>query len=320
MRDYGMVSPRFWIGKTGKTLRKNPYAQRVALYLMTAPSSEMTGVFYCPLATILNDVGSPSEGALLDYEGALASVKEALETLRSLDFCVFDEESDFVFVKEMAHWQIAEKLKPSDKRVKGVLKYVESMPEPLRTWFIERYNDDFSLGFTTKSEEKEQAPSKPLASQKQEQEQEQDIYEQPDGCSWSTPAAPTPELALNAEEEKIRPVAKAPIPYQRIVDLYNAKLGPYLRVCKVLNPTRRSNIRARWTDVAKAVKSTEPEDIINGFSAYFDKVARSDFLMGKCPTSPGHSRPFSADFDWIMNSKNYTSIYEGKYENGRKPR
>ena len=162
MRDYGMVSPRFWIGKTGKALRKNPYAQRVALYLMTAPSSEMTGVFYCPLSTILNDVGSPSEGASLDYEGALASVKGALEILRSLDFCVFDAESDFVFVKEMAHWQIAEKLKPSDKRVKGVQKYVESMPEPLRTWFIERYNDDFSLGFTTKSEEKEQAPSKPL--------------------------------------------------------------------------------------------------------------------------------------------------------------
>lgn len=57
MREYGVVSPMFWIGKTGRALRKNPNAQRVAIYLMTAPSSEMTGVFYCPLSSILNDVG-----------------------------------------------------------------------------------------------------------------------------------------------------------------------------------------------------------------------------------------------------------------------
>ena len=195
---------------------------------------------------------------------------------------------------------------------------IDAMSEGYREAFQEAFAEDFAkacLGGV----EKPSAKTMPNQEQEQEQEQEQDIYEQPDGCSWSTPAAPTPELALN-EEEKIRPVTKAPIPYQRIVDLYNTKLGPYLRVCKVLNPTRRSNIRARWTDVAKAVKSADPEDVINGFSAYFDKVARSDFLMGKCPASPGHSRRFSADFDWIMNSTNFTCIYEGKYENGRKPR
>ena len=62
MRDYGKVSPRFWIGETGRKLRKMPDAQRIAMYLMTAPMAEMTGVFYCPIATILNDVGAPCEG------------------------------------------------------------------------------------------------------------------------------------------------------------------------------------------------------------------------------------------------------------------
>ena len=61
MRDYGMVSPRFWIGETGRKLRKLPDAQRVAMYLLTAPMADMTGVFYCPVATILNDVGAPCE-------------------------------------------------------------------------------------------------------------------------------------------------------------------------------------------------------------------------------------------------------------------
>lgn len=57
MHEYSVLSPMIWIGKTGRALRKSPNAQRVAIYLMTAPSSEMTGVFYCPLSSILNDVG-----------------------------------------------------------------------------------------------------------------------------------------------------------------------------------------------------------------------------------------------------------------------
>ena len=44
MRDYGIVSPRFWIGETGRKLRKLPDAQRIAMYLLTAPMAEMTGM------------------------------------------------------------------------------------------------------------------------------------------------------------------------------------------------------------------------------------------------------------------------------------
>ena len=174
MRDYGIVSPRFWIGETGRKLRSMPYAQRVAMYLLSAPASEMTGVYYCPVATILNDVGLPSESLARDHEGALKAVIEALKTLRSLDFCEFDFDSEYVFVKEMARWQIAEKLKPTDNRVKGIIKTVESMPEPIRARFIARYNDDFSLGFEVGKQQKSEAPSKPLQSQEQEQEQEQE--------------------------------------------------------------------------------------------------------------------------------------------------
>ena len=37
VRDYGKVSPQFWVGKTGKRLRGDMEAQIVALYLMTSP-------------------------------------------------------------------------------------------------------------------------------------------------------------------------------------------------------------------------------------------------------------------------------------------
>lgn len=200
MRGYGVVSPMFWIGKTGRALRKNPNAQRVAIYLMTAPSSEMTGVFYCPLSSILNDVGvfeaplkpliSSSEGALEGGYSPLEGVKQAILTLMKLDFCFYDFESEFVFVKEMARWQIGESLKEKDNRVVGLRKYVKSMPKSIAARFIKRYNEDFKLGFDLEDyverlkgkPSPSEAPSKPLArgsmkplrSQEQEQEQEQE--------------------------------------------------------------------------------------------------------------------------------------------------
>ena len=305
MRDYGIVSPRFWIGETGRKLRSMPYAQRVAMYLLSAPASEMTGVYYCPVATILNDVGLPSESLARDHEGALKAVIEALKTLRSLDFCEFDFDSEYVFVKEMARWQIAEKLKPTDNRVKGIIKTVESMPEPIRARFIARYNDDFSLGFEVGKQQKSEAPSKPLRSQEQEQEQE---YM---NLSDERFSSDSPALALDGESDAPK---RAPgIPMQKIVETYNAKLGSTLGVCRQLNAQRKGNLRQRWKDIAEIVESDKPQDVLQGFSDYYAKVSRSDFLMGRKKDCT-----FKASFDWIHNSSNFLKIFEGNYENGRK--
>ncbi len=326
MRDYGKVSPRFWIGETGRKLRKMPDAQRIAMYLMTAPMAEMTGVFYCPIATILNDVGAPYEGLQRESEGAskglargqedpskghqrgVEGVKRALEALKELDFCFYDFESEFVFVKEMARCQIAEKLKPSDNQVKGIRKLVENMPKPMRARFIERYNKDFSLGFDEEIEEKPasplEAPSEPLRSQ--EQEQEQDINK---NLSDERFSSDSPELSLDGESDA--PKRAPSVPLQKIVDTYNSKLGSQLGMCRQLNKQRQGNLRQRWADISRIVESKDPKEVLEGFAAFYDKIGRSNFLMGR-------AADFKATFDWIHNSSNFLKIYEGNYENGRK--
>ena len=330
MRDYGKVSPRFWIGETGRQLRKMPDAQRIAMYLMTAPMAEMTGVFYCPIATILNDVGAPCEGlkrgsegtseglarvcedSYKDHQRGIEGVKTALKALQKLDFCFYDFESEFVFVKEMARCQIAEKLKPSDNQVKGIRRMVELMPKPMQARFIARYNEDFSLGFDLKNEAEKvsplQAPSEPLRSQ--EQEQEQEYIEDTDVSSSSVFEKPT--LSLDGEEPKQSKKAP-PIPFQKIVEIYNAKLGSTLGVCRQLNAKRQSWLRARYRDVAEAIGSNVQSDVLDGFGHFYDKIARSDFLMGR-------KTDFRATFDWIHQSSNYLKIYEGNYENGARQR
>lgn len=145
MRDYAKISPQFWTQGTGKALRKHPEAQIVALYLMTAPLSEMTGVFYCPMWAIAGETGLGEEGA-----------SKGLQRLIEVDFCTYDTETETVFVHEMAKYQIAEELKESDNQVKSIRKAFSSMTGDIKQRFFERYSKAFHLSPS-------EAPSKPGA-------------------------------------------------------------------------------------------------------------------------------------------------------------
>lgn len=160
MRDYSKVEPKMWHGKTMKALRKSPEGLVVALYLMTSPSSNMLGLYAQPILYMAYETGLGEEGA-----------RKGLQSCIDAGFCSYDEESEFVFVHEMACYQIANELKAADLRCKGIQKDYEALPDnPFLGAFYERYADVFHL---TKARGIE-APSKPLRSQEQEQEQEQD--------------------------------------------------------------------------------------------------------------------------------------------------
>jgi len=243
MRKYSSITPKFWIGKTGRKLRGDISAKLVAAYLLSCPNNDMTGVFYCPLCQISAETGLPLEAPSVPlpspFQGPLKGIREALETLQREDFAIYDYESEYVFVKKMALFQIAQELKPTDKRVTGIKTAIESMPENFKYLFIKEYNECFNLGFKdipapdfkefssqTQDENKTsaspiEAPSKALLSQEQEQEQEQEIYTRTEKSEKQSEAAenfagrvsekpsfsktdPTEEELplLNAEEEK----------------------------------------------------------------------------------------------------------------------
>lgn len=208
MRDYGKVTPKFWIGETGKALRGNMEAQIVAIYLMTGPHSEWTGVFHCPILYIAHETGLPFEGA-----------SKGLQSLIEAGFCIFDEASETVFVFNMAAHQIGEELKASDKRVAGVRNEVKKWPQGrIKTAFIERYNKVFCLGFEEEKPMGNEAPSKPLRSQEHEQEQEQ--------------------------EQKKNTLSGKPDDASEILDYLNAKTGKHFRAVKA----NRSLVQARLRD------------------------------------------------------------------------
>lgn len=212
MRDYGIVSPKFWTGETGKSLRTDRDGQVLALYLMTSPHSCMTGAFYCPVMYMGHETGLGIEGAT-----------KALQRLLEGGFCEYDEASEWIFVTRMASFQIGEELKPNDNRVGGLKKEMAKMPDRIRARFLAVYGVPYGLTFISPSE----APCKPLPSQDQDQDQDQDQNQKQEGRRRATrlPAdwQPRPEQLRWARDA--RPDVDANGEASKFRDFWIAKPG-----------------------------------------------------------------------------------------------
>nr|DAZ39003.1 MAG TPA: helix-turn-helix domain protein [Caudoviricetes sp.] len=137
------------------------------------------------------------------------------------------------------------------------------------------------------------------------------LREQEENISSSSISVPEPLTLTNDETLGAVTRKKSPaVPFAQIVEIYNAKLGNDLGICRKLSETRKSVLRQRWKDVGEIVESSDPKEILSGFGCYYDKIARSSFLMGRATN-------FKATFDWIHKSENFIKTYEGNYENGR---
>lgn len=200
MRDYAKVSPRFWVGETGRAIRAlGPECQVVALYLITSPHANMLGLYYLPLPFLAYETGLSLEGA-----------SEALRSLSEAGFCQYDEASEHVWVVEMARFQIGERLSQNDNQVKGVRRELANLS---KTALVQAFTEKYAAAFHLEIESPSEAPSEPLRSQEQEQEQEQeraprkrgtrvpDDFEIDDGLrEWARKNAPGIDLRAETEQ------------------------------------------------------------------------------------------------------------------------
>lgn len=182
MRDYGKISAKFWTGGTGKSIRGHHEAQIVALYLMTCTMSEMTGVFQIPKLYIAHETGLGMEGA-----------SKGLLRLVEMNFCMYDEDSETVFVYEMAKFQIGEELKVNDNQVKAVQKAFSSMAGEFKSAFFERYSSAFHLTLASPL----QAPPKPRTGTRADTGSGTDSV--PNGTGGEPPIEKSPEELAKTE-------------------------------------------------------------------------------------------------------------------------
>lgn len=134
-RSYAKIFTGKWRSRSFRTLRGNPWAIVLQDYLMSCPASEMSGVFYMPKYLIEGELGIPHD-----------ELENAIKILEEADFCRFYDD-EYVFVYNMARYQIADALSPDDNRWKSLMRDIEEMPDNIRREFIIRYNEDFNLGY-----------------------------------------------------------------------------------------------------------------------------------------------------------------------------
>ncbi len=161
MREYGKLGPTFWTGETGKKIRrKGRDAQVASAYSITSPGSNMLGMYYLPIPVLAHETGMTLEEA-----------SKALQCLSEVGFAYYDDESEYIFVPNMARFQIGERLNENDKRVTGIKKQLESSRKsPFFNQFLDLYREPFHLQDVSPSE----APQKLLRSQEQDQEHDQE--------------------------------------------------------------------------------------------------------------------------------------------------
>lgn len=153
MREYARLYPSFWTGNTGKQIKNLGYeCTIIGAYVVSSPHSNMIGLYYLPLQYIAYETGVD-----------LRNTEPALCKLASIEFCFYDTESEFIWVPEMARYQIGIQflpLKSNDNKVKGIENLYKSLPNnPFLPKFFDRYHDAFHLNERRAFE----APPKPLA-------------------------------------------------------------------------------------------------------------------------------------------------------------
>lgn len=228
MRDYGRITPQFWTSHIGRLIRKlGPIEQLLAVYLLSSPSSNMTGLYYLPIPTICHELGISEKEVL-----------KALEGLTGVRWSEYDHASEVIWIYEMAESQIAEQLHSNDKRCKGAWRELSAYRHTkFFKPFYERYWTKFHLPpleFPDSSGSPFEAPSMPLGSQDQNQKQKQEQIQESGGLVLSLAARPKSELAWLAYAEAYRrqygvdPIRNAKTNAQlcQLVDRLGADLAP----------------------------------------------------------------------------------------------
>ena len=109
-----------------------------------------------------------------------------------------------------------------------------------------------------------------------------------------------PEPEPEPESLSITNVIESPTVYEEAVNLYN-EIG--LPKVQKVSKTRLSRLKARLKDCGG----------IEGWKTCLEKVKDSDFLMGR-------SKPWNADFDFIVTENKFIKIMEGGFDNNNPER
>ncbi len=275
------IEDLFW--KDEKLIKVSPNAKYLFLYLLSNPHRNILGLYYLPKLYIVVDTGLPEE-----------TVSKGLEELLRNGLITVDYDSNMVLVNRFMKYNPLE----NPNQVTNAIKKVNEIPKT-----------DLINDLIQQLQGLEDSKLEPLIRvlkglgkgletlSKQEEEEEKEKEEEEVHTSSMVTTLPAPSFS----EKQTKTLKQVQVPYQEIVDEYNA-ICLSLPQVQIINKKRKKSIRARFL--------YDLDHDVGRFKNLFRQVEKSDFLTNR----KGH-KEWRANFDWIINQNNMVKILEGNYDN-----
>ena len=283
MRTYSMLLPAFWTGITGKAITAaGKDARIVAAYLLTCEHANMFGFYRLPLLYATEETGLKRREVL----AALAQLKLA-------NFAIYDQETEFVWIVEMARFQLGllpgEMLKDGDKRAKGAARLYKQLPSnPFLGPFYDRYSQILGLPIKRDFLLETKPPASPFGGASEP-------------LTRGYVPVPDPDLVRKGEAGETKPVSllSSELTPEKIREDWNTIPG--VKPCKKLGKTIGDRIHARLKEYPSQDWWTE----------FIQQVRASDFLCGRTNGSRGS---FRASLAWVLAPTNLDKLLAGDYD------
>lgn len=343
MARYRKIDPRIWNDEKFASLSHE--GQRAFLFILTHPSMTSLGAFRATKEGIEAELGIDTKGFAKPFQELLSKglikYDESCFLVFAPNFLKYNQPENPNVVKG---WAGCLDLLPECPLLAEVLQRAKSCASA-NSKTSKAFSESLGRVTETLSERYAKQLSKGLAIQEQEQEQEYkdvsdetsssananvrecesaednqaDLFEK--GVAAATvgraPADEKAEIETDSPQTGGSAPADAPtqksdkrnppVPYQKVVDLYNAKCTPALAAAR-LTDKRKDDIRRRWHEMQEYTGAKTEEETLEAFGTLFDRVAHSDYLKGLV-------NGFKADFPWLMQREKFEFVLGGRYDN-----
>ena len=133
--NYARIQTGIWSSDLGIRLskRKSTNIQLMAFYLMSNKHANLTGAYYLPIGYIYEDISTIS----------FDEIEGLINCLQDDNFCKYDFDNKYVWVKKMMKYQVGEKLSDKDSsKIIAVSKYTQEMID-IKVSFIDEFCDEY---------------------------------------------------------------------------------------------------------------------------------------------------------------------------------
>lgn len=210
--DFAVIRPNFWKRGTGKRIRGQKDVQILAMYLMSAPSNESIGIYFCEREEMAQHTGLTVE-----------EIDAALVVLAEEDFAYYDTKEELVWVPNMARVRFGEELAPKDKRRGWVAKELTKLKgHRFVDDFVSRYADGYGLEPISRDVQTDpkRIKDKPLTSPLQApSEEEKGAFCPQEGAIYTYTSSYTSSYEGGAGGNELTGEPGKPKPHVRDVDL-----------------------------------------------------------------------------------------------------